>query len=212
MRLADIGDTRLYRINRKLVYEHIDTLNIRTLNLDLIHQNWSDMLRLAASLKFRWTTPSIIIRKLQAFRRQHVLTQALQEYGRLVKTIFILRYFLSESYRRRIASQLNKGEKLHALRGYIHSANRGQLRKRYPEAHLNQANCLNLIINAIIVWNTVYMQAAVQHLRENGQEITDEELSHLSPVRYEHINVHGKYSFDISVPLNELGLRFLLVD
>ena len=51
------------------------------------------------------------------------------------------------------------------------------------------------------------MQAAVAHLRETGQEITDEDLRQLSPVRFEHINVHGKYSFDISVPLDENGLR-----
>jgi len=210
-RLADVGDTRLYRVTRNLRYHHIDTLKLHTLNLDLIHDNWDDMLRLAASLKFRWTRPSLIIRKLQAFRRQHVLTQALQEYGRLVKTLFILRYFHSETYRRRIASQLNKGEKLHALRGHIHSANRGMIRKKYPEAHLNQANCLNLIVNAVIVWNTVYMQAAVEHLRLTGQQITEDELSHLSPVRFEHINVHGKYSFDISGPLDANGLRRLLI-
>jgi TnpA family transposase len=206
-RLADIGDTRLYYIDRDQDYQHIQALKRHQLKLNLIHDNWDDMLRLAASLKLRWTIPSLIIRKLQAFRRQHVLTKALQEYGRLVKTRFILRYFRDEAYRRRIATQLNKGEKLHALRAYIHSANRGMIRKKYPEQHLNQANCLNLIVNAIIVWNTVYMQAAVAHLRETGQEITDEDLSQLSPVRFEHINVHGKYSFDISVPLDENGLR-----
>jgi len=210
-RLADVGDTRLYQMIPPFGYQHLNALKRHPLNLDLIHQNWDDMLRLAASLKFRWTRPSLIIRKLQAFRRQHVLTQALQEYGRLIKSLFILRYFHSESYRRRIASQLNKGEKLHALRGYIHSDNRGMIRKKYPEEHLNQANCLNLIVNAVIVWNTVYMQSALQYLQTTGQQITEEELGHLSPVRFEHINVHGKYSFDISVPLDANGLRSLSV-
>lgn len=209
-RIKDISDTRLYCIDPTLTYQHIDSVWARKLNLNLIHQNWSDMLRLAASLKFRWTIPSWIIRKLQAFPRQHILTQALQEYGRLVKTIFILRYFQSEAYRRRIVSQLNKGEKLHALRAHVHSSNRGRIRRKYPDDHLNQANCLNLITNAIIVWNTVYMQAAVQHLRQNGQVISEDEMSHLSPVRFEHINVYGKYSFDISVPLNSEGLRPLV--
>ncbi len=36
--------------------------------------------------------------------------------------------------------------------------------KKYPEKHLNQANCLILVVNAIAVWNTIYMQAAIQHL------------------------------------------------
>ncbi|RMG75537.1 MAG: hypothetical protein D6711_06320 [Chloroflexi bacterium] len=139
------------------------------------------MLRLVASLKFRWTPPSLIIRKLQSFPRQHILTQALQEYGRIVKTIFILRYYNSEAYQRRIDTQLN------------------------------QANCLNLIVNAVAVWNTVYMQAAIQYLQSTGQEISEAELERLSHVRYEHINVFGKHSFERPSVLTDDGLRPLVV-
>jgi hypothetical protein len=110
-----------------------------------------------------------------------------------------------------VAKCTTKGEKFQALRGYIHSANRGSIRKKCPEQHLNQANCLNLIVNAIAVWNTVYMQAAVQHLRQNGQIISEEYLEHLAPVRYEHINIFGKYSFDRPSQLTDEGLRPLLI-
>jgi TnpA family transposase len=51
-------------------------------------------------------TASLFISKLQAYPRQNILTRALQEYGRLVKTLFILRYLESEDYRRRINAQL----------------------------------------------------------------------------------------------------------
>jgi TnpA family transposase len=206
-RLKDISDTSLYCMDPKKRYKHIQAIITRKINIDLIIKYWDEILRLAASLKLKWVTASLLIRKLQAFPRQNILVRALQEYGRLVKTIFILRYFKSEAYRRRISTQLNKGEKFHALRAYLHSANRGRIRKRYPEDHINQANCLNLITNAVSVWNTVYMQAAINLLKEQGLEISEEELAHLSPARFEHINIHGKYSFDISVPLNKAGLR-----
>jgi Tn3 transposase DDE domain-containing protein len=55
------------------------------------------------------------------------------------------------------------------------------------------------------------MQAAVQHLRQTGQEISEDELAHLSPVRFEHINVYGKYSFDSPQFLNDDGLRPLVI-
>ena len=210
-RLKDISATRLFRMNLDLSYDNLKALKFHKSDLDVIAQNWDEMLRLVASLKFRWTTPSLIIRKLQAFPRQHILAQALQEYGRIVKTIFILRYYNSEAYRRRIDTQLNKSEKFHQLRGHIHSANRGKIRKKYPEQHLNQANCLNLVVNAVAVWNTVYMQAAIQHLKSIGQEISEADLEHLSPVRYEHINVFGKYSFDRPSVLTDDGLRPLVV-
>src|SRR5690606_12703461 len=101
-RLKDISATRLFRMDLDLNYDNLKALTFHKSDLDIIAQNWDEMLRLVASLKFRWTTPSLIIRKLQSFPRQHILTQALQEYGRIVKTIFILRYYNSEAYRRRI--------------------------------------------------------------------------------------------------------------
>lgn len=209
-RLKDLSDAQLYCLDPKLTYRHIQTIITRKLNRELILKHWDEMLRLAASLKLKWVTASLLIRKLQAFPRQHVLTRALQEYGRLIKTIFILRYFESEAYRRRIGVQLNKGEKLHALRAHLFSANRGRIRKKYPDDHSNQANCLNLITNAILAWNTVYMQAALDHLHRQGQAIPEDVLAQLSPARFEHINIHGKYSFDISVPLINNGLRPLV--
>jgi len=210
-RLKDISTTRLFRMDLDITYDNLKALTLHKSDLKLIAQNWDEMLRLVASLKFRWTTPSLIIRKLQSFPRQHILTQALQEYGRIIKTIFVLRYYISEAYRRRIDTQLNKGEKFHALRGHIHSANRGSIRKKYPEQHLNQANCLNLIVNAVAVWNTVYMQVAIQHLQQSGQDISETDLERLSPVRYEHINIFGKYSFDTPSVLTDEGLRPLVV-
>lgn len=211
-RLKDISATRLFRMDLDLTYDNLKALKFYKSDLELIAQNWDEILRLVASLKFRWATPSLIIRKLQSFPRQHILTRALQEYGRIIKTIFVLRYFNSEAYRRRIDTQLNKSEKFHDLRAHIHSANRGKIRKKYPEQHLNQANCLNLIVNAIVVWNTVYMQVAIQHLRNSGYEINEADLEHLSPVRYEHINVFGKYSFEAPSVLTDEGLRPLLIN
>ena len=71
-----------------------------------------------------------------------MLTRALQEYGRLNKTIFILRYLLSEQVQRRIGTQINKGEALHAFRGFLFLPNEGKIRRRYHEEQLNQASCL----------------------------------------------------------------------
>jgi len=64
-------------------------------------------LRVAGSLKLGWVTASLLIGKLQSYPRKNQLTKALQECGRLIKTIFILRYLESGDYRRRIQAQLN---------------------------------------------------------------------------------------------------------
>lgn len=107
--------------------------------------------------------------------------------------------------------QLNKGEALHALRRDVFIANQGKIRKRHQEDQLNQAACLNLVVNAITVWNTVYMQAVLDQLRSEGCEIDEEDVKNLSPARSEHINMYGKYYFNFNTEeeLKRKGLREL---
>jgi len=100
-------------------------------------------------------TASLLISRLQAHPRQGQLTKLLQEYGRLIKTLFVLRYLHDEALRRRVHAQLNKGEKLHDLRKFLFFASEGVVSQKDEEGQANQAACLNLLTNAVIVWNTV---------------------------------------------------------
>ena len=56
--------------------------------------------------------------------------------------------------------------------------------------------CLNLVTNAVIVFNTVHITQIVQELRAEGHEIKDEDLEWVWPTRHGHINFLGKYFFD----------------
>ena len=132
---------------------------------------------------------------------------ALQEHGRLIKTLFVLRYLGNEDYRRRIQRQLNKGESLHALRRFLFVANEGHIRKHYLEEQLVQTTCLTLVTNAVIVWNTVYMQEAVDQIRREGFLVDDADLQYISPARFEHINAYGTYSFPVREEFNRQTLR-----
>jgi hypothetical protein len=145
--------------------------------------------------------------KLQSYRRQNTLARALMEYGRLCKTLFVLRYLESESYRRRIQTQLNKGEALHALRRFLFFGGSGKVKRKHLEEQTNQASCLSLVTNAVVTWNTVYMQAVVDELREQGHTIKDEDLKRLSPARSRHINPYGRYIFDVDEGFGRTGLR-----
>ncbi len=196
-RIRDLGDQRLYRLDRSRSYGAVELLLKGTINCELILRHWDDLLRIAGSLKLGWVTASLFVTKLQAHPRQNVLARALQEYGRLAKTIFILRYLQSEDYRRRIHTQLNKGESLHALRQFLFFANEGLVRQRQPEDQTNQASCLTLVTNAVVTWNTVYMMEALAALRRRGELIADDDLVHLSPALFAHINPYGKYRFEI---------------
>jgi TnpA family transposase len=194
-------------VSREQKARHLAPRFKSTIKQDLILRHWDDFLRLAGSLKLGWVTASLFISKLQAYPRQNVLTRALQEYGRLIKTLFILRYLESEDYRRRINAQLNKGESLHALREFLFVADKGVIRRKQEEAQTNQAMCLNLITNAVVVWNTVYMQAVLDSLRAEGSSVEEDDVAHLSPARFEHVNPYGKYVFPLEAAERRQSLR-----
>jgi TnpA family transposase len=206
-RIRDLGDQCLYRLKEGKDHGLVNDLLTGKLNPQLFLKQWDDLLRVAGSLKLGWVTASLLISKLHAMPKQNTLVKSLQEYGRLIKTHFILRYLGSEDFRRQINLQLNKGEALHSLRRYLFVANEAQIRKRHPEDQLNQAACLNLVTNAVVAWNTVYMWEAIEQLKKEGRQIDDADVKHLSPARYEHINVFGKYSFPVKEELSRKSLR-----
>jgi Tn3 transposase DDE domain len=111
------------------------------------------------------------------------------------------------NYQRRIKTQLNKGESMHSLREFISIARQGQLRRHHQEELANQSGCLTLVTNAIVFWNTIYIQAALDHLKQEGYEVNPEDIPHLSPCRFEHINPYGKMRFDIAQIISLKGLR-----
>jgi TnpA family transposase len=173
----------------------------------LLLERWDDLLRVAGSLKRGYVTASLLIGKLQAYPRQNSLGRVLQECGRLVKTIFVLRYLESETCRRRIHAQLNKGEALHELRRFLFFGGDGKIRRKRHEEQTCQAGCLNLMTNAVVVWNTVHIQAAVKALEREGRSLSDDHLVHLSPARSKHVNRYGKYRFDVEAAAERTGLR-----
>jgi Tn3 transposase DDE domain len=86
-------------------------------------------------------------------------------------------------------------------------ANEGKIRHHYDEEQLNQVSCLNLVTNAVVLWNTVYMSAVLDQLRSEGHSVDDGDVVHLSPARYAHINPYGKYHFNVEGEFNRKGLR-----
>ncbi len=100
--------------------------------------------------------------------------------------------------RRRSHVGLNKGEQQNALRRAVFFNRLGEIRDRSYENQRHRASGLNLLVAAIILWNTTYLQRAVDHLREQGQQPAAGDLAHLSPLGWEHINLTGDYHWETS--------------
>ncbi len=208
-RLADVGEARFWRIDLSADYGTLNDIARHRARLDRIRQHWDDMLRIAGSLKLGTVQASELVRSLLKSERPSSLAQAIIDLGRINKTIYLLNYIDDEDYRRRILTQLNRGEGRHKVTRTICHGKRGEIRKAYREG---QENALGLVTNAVVLWNTIYLQAALEHLQSEGMEINPEDSARLSPLQHKHINVLGRYSFALADPVASGRLRPLNIN
>jgi|TARA_Y100000815_G_scaffold62600_1_gene51100 TnpA family transposase len=127
------------------------------------------MVRVVASLRNRTAPANVVVQRLVASRPSDRLAKAFREFGRLTKTIYILRYLHEPELRQRIQLQLNRGEARHSL--------------------------ASLLSNAVLVWNTKNLADIVDRIRASGEDVSDAELAQISPLACKHIIPNGTYSF-----------------
>jgi len=205
-RIADISDSRLWRIDAAASYGPFDDLARHRIRLDRIRSHWPDMLRVAGSLTTGQVRAYDLIRMMTRDGRPTGLGEAFAHYGRIFKTLHLLQVLHDESYRRMIGSQLNLHESRHALARRIRHGHHGQLREHYRQGMENQLGALGLALNATALWNTLYIDKAVAERRAAGRPVAEELLAGLSPLICDHLNFNGRYFF----PRPELdGLRAL---
>jgi hypothetical protein len=58
----------------------------------------------------------------------------------------------------------------------------------------DQLGALGLALNAVVLWNSLYIDAAVKQLAADGFPITPEMTAWLSPLQFDHINFLGRYA------------------
>jgi TnpA family transposase len=206
-RLADIGEATFWRLDTTADYGVLNTIARARVNTKLIARNWDDLLRVAGSLHQGTVSASELMRSILRSKRPSTLARAIAALGRIPKTLYMLSYIDDESYRRRILTQLNRGEGRHSVARAVFHGQRGELRQRYREGQEDQLGALGLVVNAIVLWNTLYMEAALKQLRDEGVEVRDEDVARLSPLVYQHINFQGRYSFALTEDVARGELR-----
>jgi TnpA family transposase len=192
-RIRDLKDTKLYVPKNEQDYSALQSMNGGTLNLKQIRDHWDEILRLATSIKQGTVTASLMMRKLGSYPRQNGLSIALRELGRIERTLFILDWLQNVELRRRVHAGLNKGEARNALARAVFFNRLGEIRDRSFDQQSYRASGLNLVTAAIVLWNTVYIERAIEAQREVGKSISDDLLQYLSPLGWEHINLTGDY-------------------
>lgn len=192
-RIRDLKGTKIFVPKNEEDYSGLQPMIGGNLNIKQIREHWNEIMRLAASIKHGTVTASLMLGKLGSYPRQNGLAVALRELGRLERTLFILDWLQSVELRQRVNAGLNKGESRNSLARAVFFNRLGEIRDNSFEQQCYRASGLNLVTAAIILWNTIYIEQAVQALLKTGQHIDENLLQHLSPLGWEHINLTGDY-------------------
>jgi TnpA family transposase len=209
-RFADIADQRLWRAalpdGTEGDYGPLNALARHRVGLARIRVRWSDMVRVAGSLVDGRVRAYDLLRMLSREGNPTPLGRAFAEYGRIAKTVHLLTFVdpVDETYRRSIGRQQNMTESRHQLARRIYHGQRGMMYKHYREGQEDQLGALGLVLNAVVLWNTRYIDAVLAELRSRGETVNIEDAAKLTPLGFEHVNMLGRYAF---TPPTGAGLR-----
>ena len=92
---------------------------------------------------------------------------------------------------------LNKGEARNALARAIFFNRLGEVRDRSFEHQCYRASGLNLVVAAVVLWNTFHLEQAVAQVRQH-RDVPDDYLKYLSPLGWEHISLTGDYIWNLA--------------
>ena len=208
-RLKQLSKHRLYSFEKRKIYENLGFKILPKLyiNTKLIDDNWDDILRFVATIKLKHTTASQLFKRLNSYSRQHPLYQALKEFGKIIKTLFILRYVEDTELRQSIEKQLNKIEYAHRFAKAIAFGSTQGISQAEKEDQDISAECRRLIENSVICWNYLYLTHKLTKANKTEKEELLKALKEGSIITWRHINFHGEYDFSEEKTKDSIGFN-----
>lgn len=197
-RIKKIFEKTLYSFERKRVYEDQDYKVLPSAYIDerLICNYWDDILRLACSIKLKHCTASQIFKRLNSYSRQHPVYKALKEYGRIMRTVHILKMIDDVELRQNMTKQLNKIERSNQFSKAVCFSNSGKLIFLHQNEQLISQAATRLIKNIIICWNYLYLEERLRKTKtENERKYLMELILSGSAMSWKHIHFSGHYDF-----------------
>jgi len=196
-RIRNWKDLKFFRPHKDARYEHIDPLFSDVIDWDLLETHWQDLMQVVLSIKAGKVLPSTLLRKLSNDSKKNRLYQAFRELGRVVRTVFLLRYISDIKLRKQINASTNKVEAYNGFSKWFFFGGDGVISENDPEEQEKRIKYNDLVANAVIFQNVVDMTMILWGLINEGYTFSREDLFMLSPYLTRHIKRFGEYVLDL---------------
>ena len=209
-RIKNFATCKLYAFEKRKGYQQQDyqILPDGYVKTELVADQWNEILRFIATIKLKEATASQLFKRLNSYSRQHPLYHALQEFGKIPKSDFLLRYTDILALRQAVEKQLNKGENVNKFARAVSFGNNQEFLYGEKVEQEIAEGCRRLIKNAIICWNYLYLtQKIVEAESEERRQALLTAVRNGSVVSWGHFNLHGEYDFSDDKLQDSVGLQ-----
>jgi Tn3 transposase DDE domain len=155
------------------------------------------MLRVAISISQGKIRSSTILRKLGTYSRKNKLYSAFCELGRVVRTMFFLRFVRDEALRRTINAATHTSEAWNGVVPWVAFGGEGVIRQNNREAQRKIIRYNHLVATWVGFHHVVSMTRAFQERVDVGYVVTPEIIARLPPYKTEHMNRVGHYELRV---------------
>ena len=197
-RLKGIASQKLYLPEKGsgTCYPHLDPILTRSINWELIRQQYDEMVKYTTALKLGTAQAEAILSRFTRNNVQHPTYKALAELGKVIKTIFLCQYIISEALRQEIHAGLNVVENWNSANGFIFYGDGREIASNRIEDQELSVLSLHLLQLCLVYVNTLMIQ---QVLKESiwHSRMTSADFRALSPLIYAHINPYGWFELDM---------------
>jgi TnpA family transposase len=197
-RLKAIKRQKLYRpeAGQSDAYPNLQPVLTRSINWDLIRQQYDQMVKYATALRLGTAEPEAILRRFTRANLKHPTYQALGELGKVLKTLFLCQYLHSEALRREIHEGLNVVEQWNSTNGFILYGKSGEFATNQRDEQVLVMLSLHLLQVCLVYINTLMLQRVLGEPAWEPQ-LTSDDRRALTPLIYGHVNPYGTFRLDM---------------
>jgi TnpA family transposase len=198
-RLKGIGRKKLYLPDKEMAEQlpQLEKILVRRpINWELIRKQYDEMVKYATALRLGTADAEAILRRFTKNGVQHPTYRALQELGRVRRTVFLCHYLHDESVRREIQAGLNVIENWNSANTFIFYGRSSELTTNKREDQELAVLSLHLLQICLVYINTLMMQ---QILKEASwqQWMGEADRRGLTPLFYRHVTPYGIFRLDL---------------
>ena len=163
----------------------------------MIAKYYDQLIKYTTALRLKTAEPEALLKRFTSNTVKHPIYLALQELGRVIKTIFLCRYLSSEELRQEIHEGLNVIERWNSVNDFIYYGRKSTISTNDPSMQEIIVLSLHLLQASLVYMNTLMIQHVLK-LPHWQNRLTIEDKRAISPLIYAHVNPYGIFKLDMN--------------